>query len=351
MSARSNVGLGRNELPYQPPDSVRTAASGALRDVNRYPSRDGFDLRCRIAKQFRVEPDWIVVANGSISVIQQAMLVAGPGEVIFSWPSFDAFPPLAAALGMRANLAGLTPDGGCDLADISARINVQTRLIIICTPNTPTGGVVRHQELMEFAAAVPRGVITLIDGAYAEFISDFEAMPDADLVRVSPAVVMTRTFSKAYALAGLRVGYGIARPELAREIVRTGVPYAVSGVAESAAIEALSQPDYMRRNVERITAERARLASGLRRLGLEVVAGHGNFVWLPMPERMESVVAALARQGVMVKSYPGHGIRISVGTSGDTDRLLSSWPDWRVGSLATPTASTCCLSGGRRTAT
>ncbi|GAA5159605.1 histidinol-phosphate transaminase [Pseudonocardia eucalypti] len=336
--AENDLRLDRNELPYAPPEGVRATAGGAIEDVRRYPSWDALELRTAIAEQYCVEPDWVVAASGSISVIQQAMLAAGPGEVIFSWPSFDAFPPLAAALRMRANFATLEADGSCDLEDMRTRINANTRLIIVCTPNTPTGGAVRRRDLQEFVAAVPPEVIVLVDGAYAEFVSDIDAVIGPDLVHGHPNVIITRTFSKAYALAGLRVGYGIAQPALAQAVARTGVPYALTNPAEAAALEALGRSDHMRRNVVRVNSERSRMAAGLAGLGVEVVTGHGNFVWLPLPERAELVAAALARAGIMVKPYPQLGIRISVGTAEGTDRLLSSWPGLATSLIQAPPA-------------
>lgn len=320
------VGLDRNELPYPPADSVVAAGVHGVLQCRRYPSWDASELREALARQYEVDPDWVVAASGSISVIQQAILAAGVGELLLCWPSFDAFPPLGTALRMRLRLAGVRVDGSCDLPDMLTKITHRTRLIIVCTPNTPTGGAVRHGELAEFVAGVPDTVRVLIDEAYAEFVDMDDPVRAVDLVRDHANAMMTRTFSKAYGLAGLRVGYGIAQPGHADSVARTGVPFALTRPAEDAALAALRRRDHMRAGVRRVNAERMRLAHGLEHLGVPVLAGQGNFVWVPIAGDVEPVATLLAESGLLVKTYPAYGIRISVGTPAQTDRLLSAWP-------------------------
>lgn len=333
----TKIGLDRNELPYAPTMSAVFAGTQEMFDARRYPSWDALELRTSLAGRFGVERNWVVAASGSISVIQQTMLAAGPGEVVFSWPSFDAFPPLATALRMRLRLAGLRPDGSCDLADMRTKITGDTRLIILCTPNTPTGGAVRHGDLAEFLADVPADVMVLIDEAYAEFVEMEDAVRAIELIRRHDNVAMSRTFSKAYGLAGLRVGYGIAQPRCAAAIAEKGVPYALSRPAEAAAVHALRATEYMRTNVAKVNAERSRLAVGLRRMGMRVVCGHGNFVWVPVEGDLSSIARSLAAAGIYVKTYPAHGIRVTIGTPEQTERVLAAWPRVHVDSSVTGT--------------
>lgn len=322
----SIAGLHQNELPYRPEDSVVSRAARSLTEAHRYPSRDAGELRGAIAARFAVDPDWVVAASGSISVIQQAMIAAGPGRLLLPWPSFDAFPPLGSALRMNVRFVGLAPDGACDLVALKRMVGPATRMVIVCTPNTPTGGVVTQHDLLRFLDAVPENVIVLVDQAYAEFAEPAGPQSVVDLVRRHPGVVVTRTFSKAYGLAGMRVGYGIAQPALAEAITSAGVPYPLTRAAEAAALVALGDQQRLRRNIRRNARERARLTAGLRALDVEVLDGHGNFVWLPMTARAANIGTQLAEAGLLVKTYPGAGIRITIGTPAQTDRLLAAWP-------------------------
>lgn len=307
--------MDRNELPYSPSLPVARAAESMIRRGHQYPSYDAMPLRRALAGRLGVEPACIVAASGSITVIQQAMLVAQPGELIISTPGFDAFPPLGAALNLKVVSTGVRADGSANLAEMRARVNRATRMIIICTPHSPTGGILEHRELAGFLAALPKHVLVLIDEAYGEFVDESESARAVELARADPRVIVTRTFSKAYGLAGLRVGYGVARPELAEQLRDVGVPYSVSSAAEEAALEALNQPAQLRSNVRRVICARAELATGLRELGIDVREGHGNFVWLPMSgDAAPRMASCLAEAGVLVKPYGGYGLRISVGT-------------------------------------
>lgn len=322
--------LDRNELPYPPHETVSAAARDALAFAQAYPSWDAVGLRRELAKRHGVDPDWLVAAAGSVAVIAQAMAVAGPGELILPWPSFDAFPPLAGARGLRPVLTGIRADGACDPSAVRAALTDRTSMILICTPNSPTGGVLGRDELGPLLDRLPGHILVLIDQAYAEFADQPDPPCLAELATAHPRTLITRTFSKAYGLAGLRVGYGLARPELCEAIAAAGVPYAVTAAAEAAAIRTLRQPEHLRATVAKVRVERARLARALRELGTNVIAGHGNFIWVPQVNDVPGTVDRLAAAGVQVKGYPGHGIRISVGTSTDTDILLHAWSHTQV---------------------
>ncbi|WP_051342285.1 pyridoxal phosphate-dependent aminotransferase [Pseudonocardia spinosispora] len=327
LSITRQLDLNRNELRTPWPDTVVEAALRGLEHAQGYPGWDAAGLRSELAHHYSTTTDHVVAAAGSAAVIAQAMLVARAGELVLPWPSFEALPGLASARGLTVRLTELrASDGAVDLDAVLAALNPSTSMILICTPNSPTGGGLRHRELVEFLAFVPESVLVLIDQAYAEFADHPDPPRPIDLTAVHPGVLVTRTFSKAYGLAGLRVGYGLARPDLTSRVELAGVPYAISAAAEGAAIEALRQPEALRAAVRRVRAERTTLADGLRDHHLQVRTGHGNFVWLPMPAQVPEVVQTLAARGVLVKGYPGHGIRISVGTEQDTDDLLHRWP-------------------------
>jgi histidinol-phosphate aminotransferase len=317
--------LGLNEVPWRPSSALLDSACHALGVAHRYPSWDAERLRNAIGGRLGVPSDSVVISNGSIGVIQQALVAAGPGEVAYCWPSFDAFPPLVAGLGMTSARAGVQPEGACDLDDLAAKVGPATSAIIVCSPNTPTGGLVTRDRFERFLADVPPTVLTILDEAYGEFVDDAESLHALDLLARYPNLVITRTFSKAYGIAGLRVGYAVASRDTARRIALAGVPFAISAPAEAAAIAALADIARLERAVSTIKVERGRLADGLRGLGAEVVEGHGNFVWVPLGADTERASSLLTSADVLVKVYPGAGVRITVGNPDDTDRVLAAW--------------------------
>lgn len=337
LEGRLAIRLDRNELPRRPDGSVTHAATSEVCTSNLYPSPDSRPLRVALAATCQVEPENIVVASGSISVIRQAMLVAGAGELLLTAPGFEAFQDLCEAFDMRARSTSPSFDGGADLRKIRSLVSDSTRMIILCTPHSPTGGILRHREVEEFLKDLPAHILVLIDEAYWEFVEDHEAVRSIELARADSRVVVTRTFSKAYGLAGLRVGYGVAQSGLARLITRVGVPYSISSVGEAAALAALRQPRKLRDNVRRINSERRRLTRGLRALGVDAAGGHGNFVWLPMRGDQAQVLArGLARGGIIVKRYPGHGLRITVGSPEQNDQVLQRMSRLATGLTACP---------------
>jgi len=327
-SSLARAGFARlelNEPPWRPSSALLGAAHDALKNIHRYPSWDAAELRNAISARFNIPPASVVVSNGSISVIQQALIAAGPGEVAYCWPSFDAFPSLVAGLGMTSTLAGVNANGGCDLDDLAAKISPATRAVIVCSPNAPTGGIVSRERFERFLDQIPANVLIILDEAYGEFVDEADVLQAVDLLARYENLVVTRTFSKAYGIAGLRVGYAIARERIAARIARTGVPYAITAPAEAAAIAALTDTAGLEHNVSKIKTERRRLADGLRGLGANVEEGHGNFVWVPLGDDSERINAALARSNISVKHYRDVGVRITVGTAEDTDRVLAAW--------------------------
>lgn len=326
--SRAAVALDRNEMPFPVPVPVRRAARDGIGKISMYPSTDALRLRRELASRYGVSPDWFVAGAGSVNVIAQVMMAVGPGHMITPWPGFEAIPQLATGRGFAVTFTGLNPvTGACDLAELSTAVRPTTTLIIICTPHSPTGGALTHSDLAEFLATISPHTTVLIDQAYAEFDDQADPPRPVELVTSHPRTVVTRTFSKAYGLAGLRVGYGLANPDLVTTVAASAVPYTVTAAAEAAAVEALCRPADLAATVARVRTERAGLAQALAARGVQVVVGHGNFVWIPRDEKVPELVEHLASAGILVKGYPGDGIRISVGTRDDTVRLARAWPD------------------------
>ena len=317
--------LSSNENPFEPLPGVLDAvvAAGAF---NRYPDATAARLRERLAARYGVSPDEVHVGAGSVSVLAQLLLAtSGPGdEVVYAWRSFEAYPSLVAVAGAKSVQVPLTADSRHDLPAMAAAVTERTRLVIVCSPNNPTGPTVGYDEFAAFVDAVPRDVLIVLDEAYAEFVTD-PASVEGSRVRAvlgRPNVVVLRTFSKAYGLAGLRIGYAIGHEKVLDSARVTGVPLSVTAAAENAAIASLDAEAELLERVTEIVARRTRLVAGLRAQGWKVPDSQGNFVWLPAGDRTDEVAAAFVAGDIVVRPFSGDGIRISVGEHESVDKVL-----------------------------
>jgi histidinol-phosphate aminotransferase len=272
----------------------------------------------------------VVTGGGSVAVlahILQAVCEAGD-EVVFPWRSFEAYPILVAVAGAHGVRVPLTADGRHDLPAMAAAVGERTRAVLLCTPNNPTGPALRAAEAGAFLEAVPPDVLVVVDEAYVEYVRDHEALDTAVLLARHPNVVVTRTFSKAYGLAGLRVGYAVAGDSLAAGIRATSTPFGVNGVAQAAAVAALGARPELLQRVEAVVAERARVLAELTALGHHVPDPQGNFVWLALGESTADFAAAAAAASVLVRPFAGEGARVSIGLPEENDAFLSVVRDW-----------------------
>ena len=324
--------LSSNENPFPPlPSVIATIVDGAA-DVNRYPDMHATELTAAIADSLGVEPECVVTGCGSVAVLGHVLAaVIEPGdEVVFGWRSFEAYPIAVALAGAIAVRVPVPDDGRLDLVAMAAAVTARTRVVLVCTPNNPTGPAVRSAELETFLAAVPGDVLVVIDEAYIEFVRDPEVPDGVAVLAAHPNVVVLRTFSKAYGLAGLRVGFAVARPRLARGIRSASTPFGVSHLAQLAAVASLRAKDELLVRVDAIVVERARLLAALREQGWVIPDSEANFVWLPLGERAAAFGVASARAGVLVRAFAGDGVRVSVGETEATDALLKLTADWRA---------------------
>ncbi|WP_040168080.1 histidinol-phosphate transaminase [Microbacterium gorillae] len=314
--------LSSNENPFDPLPSVVEALQREI-TINRYPDATAARLRERIAERFDTTPDGVHIASGSVAIIAQLLLaVTAPGdEVVYAWRSFEAYPGLALVAGARSVQVPLTADFRHDLPAMAAAVTDRTRAIILCTPNNPTGGVLTRAEVEEFLAAVPSDVLVILDEAYAEFVT----VPDAvdgrapGFLAAHPNVVMLRTFSKAYGLAGLRVGYAVGHPRILDAARSTAIPLSVTAQAESAALASLDAEDELLERVGHLVERRGRLVAALRETGWTIPDTEANFVWLPAGEATLAVAQVFEDGGVVVRPFAGDGIRISVGEDESLD--------------------------------
>jgi histidinol-phosphate aminotransferase len=317
--------ISSNENPYPPLPSVLAAIGEAAGRVNRYPDFASTALVEALAGRFGVPAEHLAVGTGSVAVAQQVvMAAAGEGdEVVFPWRSFEAYPILVQLSGATAVRVPLTTDGGHDLAAMAAAISDRTRVVFVCNPNNPTGPPVRRAALERFLDAVPSEVLVVLDEAYREFVRDPQVPDGIEVYRDRPNVAVLRTFSKAYGLAGLRVGFAVAHETVAIALRKTAVPFGVSDLAQAAAVASLDAEPELLERVDALVAERGRVLGALHALGIAVPESQANFVWLALGQRTEEFAAACERAGVVVRAFPGEGVRVTVAEPEASDRFLA----------------------------
>lgn len=313
--------LSSNENPYEPLPSVLAQLSTAT--INRYPDASAAVLRAQIAERFGVTPDSVQVGAGSVAVLAQLVSAAAAAgdEVIYAWRSFEAYPLLVSAAGATSVQIANQGDHRHDLAAMSDAITASTRVVIVCSPNNPTSTVVTDAEFRDFMATVPENVLVVLDEAYREFVTDADAVRGETLVGTYPNLVLLRTFSKAYGLAGLRIGYAVG-PEYVMDAARAvAIPLSVTEIAQKAAIASLEHEDELLERVTRINTVRDRIVAGLREQGWDVPAPNGNFVWLPTGSTTDWAAEVFRSHGIVVRAL-GEGLRVSVGEEESVEKLL-----------------------------
>ncbi|HEX3223607.1 MAG TPA: histidinol-phosphate transaminase [Nocardioides sp.] len=316
--------LSSNENPFPPLPGVLEAAAKAAEQMNRYPDMGNTALYEALSDKLAVPTDQLALATGSVALIYQ--LVQGfcePGdEVVYAWRSFEAYPIAVTAAGARSVQVPVLGDGRHDLDAMAAAITDRTRLVIVCTPNNPTGPAVSQSELDAFLAKVPPHVLVVVDEAYVEFVRMGDPVDGLATVRAHENVVATRTFSKAYGLAGFRVGYAIGPTPIATSLRAVSLPFGVSNVAQAAAIASLrAEPELLER-VGSLVAERERVVKGLADAGVVVPEAQGNFVWFGVGDRTLDLASAADDLGIVVRPFAGDGARVSIGEPEANDRVV-----------------------------
>ncbi|OMQ15680.1 histidinol-phosphate transaminase [Modestobacter sp. VKM Ac-2676] len=327
------VKLASNEVAFPPLPGVLAAIAMTAGETNRYPDNGATLLTAALAERYGVATGQVATGCGAVTVLQQlTQAYNDPGTgIAFAWRSFEMYPLLAQVAGARAQQVPLvpgTPGGAADTHDLdglAAVVDESTRLVLVCNPNNPTGTAVRRAELERFLDAVPETTLVVLDEAYREFVTDPDVPDGVELMRGRPNVAVLRTFSKAWGLAGLRVGYLLAEdPAVADAVRRTHVPFSVSSIAQAAAVAALAAEDEVRDRCAAVVAERDRLTAALRERGLPVADSQANFLWLPLGERTTAVAAALESQAVITRPFAGEGLRVTVGTPEEDDVFLGA---------------------------
>jgi len=326
------IKIASNETVDGPLPSVRAAIERATDTINRYPDNGYLDLRDRLAKHLddgAFSPEHIAVGCGSVSLCQQLIqITASVGdEVMFGWRSFEIYP-------LQVRTAGATPvqvpltDHTFDLDAMLAAITDKTRLIFVCNPNNPTSTVVAPEALARFVAAVPSNILIALDEAYVEYIRDGFLPDSLGLVRAHDNVVVLRTFSKAYGLAGLRVGYAVGDPDIITALGKVYVPFTATTVSQAAAIASLDAADELLARTDVVVAERARVTAALRDAGYTVPPSQANFVWLPLAGRAQEFAEASANSRIIVRPYGDDGVRVTVAAKHENDAFLEFAKRW-----------------------
>lgn len=322
--------LSSNENPYAPLPGVMERAAAELGRINRYPDAGMTAMYDALSARFGLSTDHFAAGTGSVAVLFSllaAHLEAGD-EIVYAWRSFEAYPIAADLTGATTVRVPLRPDATHDLDAMAAAVTDRTKVVLVCTPNNPTGPVVTADDLEAFLARVPDHVIVVVDEAYVEFVRDPAAASGLQALADHANVVVLRTFSKAYGLAGLRVGYAIARPEVATAIRKATPPFAVTDLSQAAAVASLESQEALDKRVEAIVQERIAMVAALREQGWDVPATEANFVWLPLGD--EALDFAAACDPVSVRPFAGEGVRISIGAPDVNTEFIAAAGAWRA---------------------
>jgi histidinol-phosphate aminotransferase len=316
--------LSSNENPYAPISSVVEAITKAALEINRYPDPMATELVQAIADDLGVLPENVAVGDGSVAVLGhlfQAMCAPGD-SVIYPWRSFEAYPIWSQISVVNSVPVSLFPDGSVDLSEVHKKIDQYTRIILVCTPNNPTGTSVKATDLHALMREVPDNVLVIVDEAYAEFVTSPDAVNGMDFFNMYGNIAVLRTFSKAQGLAGLRVGYVIAQPNVIDFVRRVSIPFGVSNIAQAAAVASL-QPEAkaeLKERVVAIVAERDRVEAAVRATGWDLPPMQANFIWIQTAKSGE-LKAACEAEGVAVRQFP-EGVRITIGEPAANDRMI-----------------------------
>lgn len=317
--------LSSNENPYPPLPGVLDAVAAAAAQMNRYPDMGCVALYDALAAKLDVTPEQLAAATGSVAVLYHLLQAyCDPGdEVVYAWRSFEAYPIAVSVVGATSVQVPLDAAARHDLDAMAAAITDRTKLVVLCSPNNPTGPALSHDEVTRFLDRVPGHVLVVLDEAYREFVRMDDPLDGLALAKERANVVAMRTFAKAYGLAGLRVGYLVGAEEVASAVRACALPFGVSSVAQAAAIASLDAEVELLERVDALARERVRVVDALTGQGWQLPEAQGNFVWFGVGDRAAEVAAAADEAGVVVRPFAGDGVRVTIGEPEANDRLVA----------------------------
>lgn len=323
------IKLASNENPLGPGKKALAAIQAALPKLALYPDGNGFNLKSALAKKYSLDPNQITLGNGSnelLELVARAFLEPGL-ESMFSEHAFAVYPIVTQAVGAKAIIVPALNYGN-DLEAMAARLTDKTKVVFIANPNNPTGTLIKQAELVRFITALPRHCLCVLDEAYFEFVGEQGSINSLDWLKTNPNLIITRTFSKAYGLAGLRIGYSFSSPEIADMLNRVRQPFNNNSLALAAAEAALADDDYLQQTVAVNNLGMSDLTEGFKNLGLEWIPSAGNFVSVDLKRPAQAVYEALLRKGVIVRPIANYGLpnhlRISIGTQTENSFFLKA---------------------------
>jgi histidinol-phosphate aminotransferase len=329
LEERGIVKLASNENPRGIGPRTRAAIEAAIGDIARYPDGNGFELKQALASRYHVDMGAIVLGNGSNDVLElTALAFLGPGRAaVLSQHCFAVYPLATQARGARSIVVPAKKFGH-DLEAMAKAIDDETYVVWIANPNNPTGTFVRHEEIEAFLKRVPERVLVVLDEAYNEYLPAELRGDSVKLLKRHPNLVITRTFSKAYGLAGLRVGYALAHPSVADVMNRVRQPFNVNSIALTAARAALDDMEFVARSYAENLQGLRHLEEGSRALGLDYIPSHGNFLTIKVGKAGD-IYKRLLRRGVIVRPVGGgyglpEHLRVTIGTAEENERFLSA---------------------------
>lgn len=326
------VKLASNENPLGMPESARQAMLAAVADIGRYPDANGFALKKAISEKYKVPEDWITLGNGSNDILELAAhaFVQPQQSIVYSEYSFAVYALATQGVGARAIVVP-SVNYGHDLGAMARAIESETRLVFIANPNNPTGTFVPAAEIEKFLVAVPPEVVVVLDEAYNEYLAPQLQYESVEWVRRFPNLLVSRTMSKAYGLAGLRVGFAIAQPQLTDLLNRIRQPFNVNSLAQAAAIAALNDKDFLHKSAQMNAAGYVQLTEAFDEMGIEYVPSYGNFVLMKAGNDDAAgtrVNLALLKQGVIVRPVNNYGLpqwlRVSIGLPQENTAFLNA---------------------------
>jgi len=326
-SVPGSIKLASNEVALPPPAAILEAISRAAVTGNRYPDMGMAELTERLARRHGIPAEQVAVGCGSVSLCQQLIQITcgePDDEVLFGWRSFEAYPIVTLVAGGRPCPVPLDNDFRHDPKAMLAAVTPHTRLVFICNPNNPTGTALRRDELIRLLDALPPDVVVALDEAYCEFVTDPDVPDGLTLLDRRPNVVVLRTFSKAYRLAGLRVGYAVGAPSVVAALRKVTIAFSVSALAQAAALAALDCLPELLGACAEITAERVRVRSALLAAGYPVPASEANFLWLPLGEQTTEFARHCEWQKILVRPFAGDGARVTIAGVDDNNAFLAA---------------------------
>ncbi|OOF65807.1 histidinol-phosphate transaminase [Rodentibacter sp. Ppn85] len=323
------VKLASNENPFGFPESAKQAIIKQLDQLTRYPDANGFELKQAIAKKFGVQPNQITLGNGSNDLLELfAHTFAGESdEIIYSQYAFIVYPLVTKAINATAKEIP-AKDWGHNLSGFLTALSDKTKLIFIANPNNPTGNFLTEQEIDEFLAKVPENVLVILDEAYTEFTLPEERVDSFGLLKKYPNLIISRSLSKAYGLAGLRIGYAVSNPEIADLLNRVRQPFNCNSLALASAIVVMNDDAFVEKVAENNRAEMARYERFCQQYGLDYIPSKGNFITINFKKPAQPIYEALLREGVIVRPIAGYGmpnhLRISIGLPHENDKFFTA---------------------------